>query len=81
MPPVVVKVESVNELKKFIALGHNEYFVSFGCARSSKFITLESDDKFYVLNYIDSTEEYMTEQELIESNIGKAIQKGMFYAW
>lgn len=80
MPPVV-KVESVNELKKFIILGHNEYFISFGCARSSKFISLESDDKFYVLNYIDSTEEYMTEQELIESNIGKAIQNGRFYAW
>lgn len=75
------KINSIKKLKKFLELNKNEYFISFGCARSSKFISLESDDKFYVLNYIDSTEEYMTEQELIESNIGKAIQKGMFYAW
>lgn len=37
------------------------------------------DDKFWILNEIDGSEDSLTLEELKESNIGRAIQNGFFY--
>lgn len=78
------QVKSVNQLKTILADGETKDFfilLNFGL-RSSKAISFDGDNTFYVLNEIDGTEQELTEQELMDSditNIGKAINNGAFY--
>lgn len=78
------QVKSVNQLKIILADGETKDFfilLNFGL-RSSKAISFDGDNTFYVLNEIDGTEQELTEQELMNSditNIGKAINNGAFY--
>lgn len=78
------QVKSVNQLKTILADGETKDFfilLNFGL-RSSKAISFDGDNTFYVLNEIDGTEQELTEQELMSSdltNIGKAINNGAFY--
>lgn len=78
------QVKSVNQLKTILADGETKDFfilLHFGL-RSSKAISFDGDNTFYVLNEIDGTEQELTEQELMNSditNIGKAINNGAFY--
>jgi hypothetical protein len=78
------QVKSVNQLKTILADGETKDFfilLHFGL-RSSKAISFDGDNTFYVLNEIDGTEQELTEQELMDSditNIGKAINNGAFY--
>lgn len=80
------QVKSVNQLKTILADGETKDFfimLNFGL-RSSKAISFDGDNTFYVLNEIDGTEQELTEQELMDSditNIGKAINNGAFYLY
>ena len=80
------QVKSVNQLKTILADGETKDFfilLHFGL-RSSKAISFDGDNTFYVLNEIDGTEQELTEQELMSSditNIGKAINNGAFYLY
>lgn len=81
---MATQVKSVNQLKTILADGETKDFfilLHFGL-RSSKAISFDGDNTFYVLNEIDGTEQELTEQELMNSditNIGKAINNGAFY--
>ena len=81
---MATQVKSVNQLKTILADGETKDFfilLNYGL-RSSKAISFDGDNTFYVLNEIDGTEQELTEQELMDSditNIGKAINNGAFY--
>lgn len=80
------QVKSVNQLKTILADGETKDFfilLNFGL-RSSKAISYDGSSTFYVLNEIDDTEQELTEQELMNSditNIGKAINNGALYLY
>ena len=62
--------------------GLEDFFISFGFAKSSKTIEyLSEESEFYVFNDIDGSFDYMDSFELSKSNIGEAIQKGCFYKY
>ena len=76
-----IKVESIDHLISLVGDGR-DFFISFGCARSSKYITYDGE-KFWVLNYIDDSEQVLTKEQMDDeeyTNIGKAIRNGCFYA-
>ena len=78
------QVKSVNQLKAILADGETQDFFILlnGGLRSSKTISFDGDDTFYVENSIDDTEQELTASELMDSdltNIGKAISNGAFY--
>ena len=78
-----MKIESLEQLKResengaefFILLNHN--------LRSSKWIVWDAEDqKFYITNYIDGTDQTLTENQLMDkewTNIGYAMTKGALY--
>ena len=79
------KVKDVSHLRELIKSGVNSFFIqlNFG-ARSAKYIYLQSDDTFEVINDIDGTSQNINEDELFDvsiTNIGKAINYGAFYAY
>jgi len=72
------KIRDINELKRLASrdLGVSCYILLNGGLRSSKHITY-FDNHFYVFSFIDSTEQRLTEKELIENtNIAEAMAKG-----
>ena len=81
---MATQVKSTDQLKTILADGETKDFfilLNFGL-RSSKAISYDGSSTFYVLNEIDGTEQELTEQELMDSditNIGKAINNGAFY--
>lgn len=82
---MATKIKSVEHLKEILSDGDGRDFfiqLNFG-ARSSKFISWDSGENiFYVLNYIDDSEQELTEEMLMDrdyTNIGYAIQMGAFY--
>lgn len=77
------QINSVEELIKEINSGHNDFFLSGNGWRSSKYITYD-DNKFYIFNEIDSSEQVLTKEELFDgkyTNIGIGIKKGAFYVY
>lgn len=83
---MATQVKSTDQLKTILADGETKDFfilLNFGL-RSSKAISYDGSSTFYVLNEIDDTEQELTEQELMNSditNIGKAINNGAFYLY
>ena len=76
------QIKTVNALKKAIASGHNEFAIllSGGIMRSSKHISYDGK-KFYVTNYIDETDQELSEKELFDeeiTNIGRAMKADAF---
>jgi len=82
------KIKSIDELKQ---IADNEdgaecYIVlAGGLAKSSKLIKYhEPNDKFYIINYVDSTTQELKPKQLLNkkyTNIGEAIIKNAFYAY
>ena len=78
------KINSIEELKAAVGDGA-EFFILLanGFVRSSKWISYdETDDKFYILNLIDDTEQNLNSKNILKkqfTNIGEAIEKGAFY--
>ena len=81
---MTTQVKSINQLKDILADGETkDFFIQLNHGlRSSKSMSYDGDNTFYVLNNIDDTEQELTEQELMDddiTNIGKAINNGAFY--
>ena len=77
---MVLQVKDIAHLRELISKGLNRYFIklNFGL-RSSKWLEMNGDN-FYVFHEIDGSDEVLTEQELIDENIGNAIEHGAFCA-
>ena len=76
---MVKQIKSINQLKDILADGETKDFfilLNYGL-RSSKAMSYDGDNTFYVLNEIDGTEQELMNNDL--TNIGKAINNGAFY--
>lgn len=77
------KISSLKELIEAIENGHNDFFINFGIARSSKNITYDGNI-FYIVNEIDGSDQTLDAKQLFDenyTNIGKAIKQGQFYQY
>lgn len=77
-----IKVTSIQQLKELLDKGENEFVVTNGLVRSSKFINHSLKvDGIFILHEIDDSEENMTWDELEKSNnyLNEKIAKGMLY--
>jgi hypothetical protein len=77
---MILQVKSITHLRELISNGMNRYFIrlNFG-VKSSKWIEMTGND-FYVFHEIDGSDEVLTEQELADENIGRAIENKALYA-
>jgi len=77
------RIESVEQLKDAASGGCECFIALMGCLRSSKYIHYdESDNTFAVINYIDGSEEVLSEEQLLDkdySNIGVAMKRGALF--
>jgi hypothetical protein len=78
----MTQIKSIEHLIKECEDNQEDFFISFGFAKSSKSIEYISDQQeFYVINDIDGTYDYFDAFQLADSNIGKAIFLGNFYKY
>ena len=81
----LTKVDSIEHLKELLKDEETHDFrlmLNGGCY-SAKEISYSLDGQFIITNCIDGTEQYLSEDELMNqelTNIGIAITKGAFYA-
>lgn len=73
------QVKDIEHLNKLLNDGHTDFVIANGLLRSSKYITKSSPETYFIIHLIDGTEEDITTDELLESNIGKAINIGLFF--
>lgn len=77
------KIENINQLKESAKKGCECFIILYKNLRSSKYIQYdEEENTFYVLNYVDDTEQTLTEQQLMDreyTNIGYAMTKGALF--
>ena len=78
------QINSIDELKEEVSNENNEYFIAlnFGGKSSKHIANSQNVGKFWILNYIDGTEQNLTPDELNDrgiTNIGYAIENGAFY--
>ena len=77
-----VRITSIQQLKKLAqrCCCLDCFILLYGGLRSSKYIEYHPDDKnFYILNFIDGSEQQLTENQILDSNytnIGEAMKKG-----
>ena len=72
------RIYSIEHLISCLDKGYSDFCICNGLLRSSKTIE-KKDDKFWILNEIDDSEEMLTLDELKESHIAKAIENNCFY--
>lgn len=74
------RIRNIKQLKELAKDGLECFILLNGGLRSSKYISYHPEDNsFYVLNYIDDSEQELTESQILDSeytNIGEAMQKG-----
>jgi len=74
------RIKTIEQLKQLAKDGLECFILLNGGLRSSKYISYNPDDNsFYVLNYIDDSEQELTENQLLDSeytNIAEAMEKG-----
>ncbi len=78
------QINSIEDLIAEIQLGNHDFFISNGILKSSKYIELDENDNFYIVNEIDDSEQTLNEEELFNrdyTNIGFAIENGQFYMY
>lgn len=75
-----ILIQSVEQLDKILEEkeSYQDFFISFGFARSSKEI-MKVDGIYYILHGIDDTEDQMDKNELLNTNIHEAITNNCFY--
>lgn len=81
------QVNSLDQLKQLISdngkTESHECFIQLNGCRSWKVISYdEENDKWFVLNEVDDSEQELTSQQMFDANytnIGSAISKGAFY--
>ena len=77
-----MRIRTIEQLKELARdeNGLDCFILLNGGLRSSKYIRYYPvDKKFYVLNFIDSSEQELTESQILDSaytNIGEAMSKG-----
>lgn len=76
------KVKDLKELRKLCRKEDGEdFFISFGIARSSKHISYDGNF-WYIYNEIDDSEQTLTTRELKrETNLIEALDKGALYMY
>jgi len=76
------RVKDLRELKKLCRGEDGEdFFISFGMARSSKHISYDGTF-WYIFNEIDDSEQTLTTRELKQStSIIEALEKGALYMY
>ncbi|MFC1766821.1 hypothetical protein ACFL6U_32695, partial [Planctomycetota bacterium] len=74
------RIRTVEQLKELAKKGLECFILLNGGLRSSKFIDYDpNDNSFYVFNYVDDSEQKLTESQLLDdayTNIGEAMNKG-----
>ena len=75
------RIRTIEQLKELTKKGGLEcYILLNGGLRSSKHISYHPElNRFYVFNYIDDSEQELTEAQILDSgysNIGEAMKKG-----
>ena len=74
------RIRNITQLKELAKDGLECFILLNGGLRSSKYINYNPDDNsFYILNYIDDSEQELTENQLLDSeytNIAEAMEKG-----
>ena len=74
------RIKTIDQLKELAKNGLECFILLNGGLRSSKYISYNPDDNsFYVLNYIDDTEQKLTEAQFLDksyTNIAEAMEKG-----
>ena len=76
------RIKTIKHLKELAKKegGLDCFILLNGGLRSSKYISYNPDDNsFYILNYIDDTEQKLTEAQLLDksyTNIAEAMEKG-----
>jgi hypothetical protein len=78
-----IQIKSIEALKKEANHGA-EFFIRLqGCLRSSKYIDWDEEARLFVIwNYIDDTEQELSEKQLMDrdcTNIGYAMTKGALF--
>ena len=78
------RIESIEALKKEAHNQGGEFFIRLrGCLRSSMHIVWDEEVKrFFICNYIDGTEQKLTEAQLMDeehASIGYAITQGALF--
>lgn len=75
-----IQIKDLKQLKTLAKDGLEVSIVLNGGLRSSKYIVWDSHvRKFFITNYIDGSDESLTEKQLMDeeyTNIGKALLKG-----
>ena len=78
-----VKIQTVDQLKGYLSKRGAEFFILLsGGVRSTKHITPTARGKFRVMNYIDNTDQIVSQKQLFDetlTNIGRAMEAGAFY--
>lgn len=80
----MTQINSIEELMSALNKGQHDFFISNGILKSSKYIELDENDNFYIVNEIDDSEQTLNEEELFNrdyTNIGFAIENGQFYMY
>ena len=74
------RIKTIEQLKELAKNGLECFVLLNGGLRSSKYIRYHpDDDSFYVLHYIDGSEQELTQSQLLDSeytNIAEAMEKG-----
>ena len=74
------RIRNIKQLKELAKDGLECFILLNGGLRSSKYISHHPEDNsFYVLNYIDGSEQELTESQILDSaytNIAEAMEKG-----
>ena len=73
------KVNSINHLRQLIDSGVNDFFISNGIFKSSKYISKGNRKEFFVCHLIDDYDEELFEEELKNTSVGRSINNGTFY--
>ena len=77
-----IRIRTIEQLKELAKTesGLDCFILLNGGLRSSKYIRYQPDDNsFYVMNFIDGSEQQLTESQILDSaysNIGEAMKKG-----
>ncbi len=79
-----IQIKTVDKLKDLSKNGIECFILLSGGLRSSKYIRYDKDKKsFYVFNYIDGTDQLLTQKQLLDRqycNISEAMEKGSLIA-
>ena len=74
----MTQIKTIEHLIKECEDTQEDFFISFGFAKSSK--TIEYGE-FYIINDIEGSYNYLDAFQLAASNIGEAIRLGNFYKY